>query len=207
LISPLSAGQLYCVSFWVKRANFRLASNRMGVYFSHDSVHLVQTDPLPYTPVVENPPSNMLSGSSWMNISGSFTASGGEAYIILGNFSWDANTDTLVVNSANSSHIAYYYIDDISVTACNVGVDENSADELIQLYPNPASEFLNVKFPPSLKVESIRMFSLDGREIKITDPLVENTLKLDCRSYPPQVYYLSIQTSEGLMNRKVIIAK
>lgn len=138
LLSSLVGGQTYCVSFYVKVNNFRYGVNRVGAYFQSGAVNLSQTSVLNFTPQVENPSNNMISNTgSWTEVSGTFTASGGEDHIIIGNFADDANTDTLVINSGSSSLVSYFKIDDISVTQCVVGIEDQNPNDYFQVYPNP----------------------------------------------------------------------
>ncbi len=53
----------------------------------------------------------------WVEVSGIFTATGGEDHIIIGNFKDDAQTDTSANYYSSFSGGAYYYIDDVSVIA------------------------------------------------------------------------------------------
>ncbi|OFY82666.1 MAG: hypothetical protein A3F72_02295 [Bacteroidetes bacterium RIFCSPLOWO2_12_FULL_35_15] len=209
LSATLSAGQNYCVSFYVKRSNYRYACNRIGAYFSTTLVNQSTTSNLSFTPQVQNNAGNMLSATGWLLISGSFTASGGEKYILIGNFSNDLNTDTVIVNSANTSKVCFYAIDDISVTACNVGIDENSLDANVSLFPNPASDMLTIKLPSTVIVKSIMMYNNVGQEIKnlkkpesINGSIVFNDLEM-----PSGIYFISVLTNEGLVNKKMIIQK
>lgn len=116
LTTTLTAGQTVNVSFYVKRANLRYASNRIGAYFSSGAINSTQITVLNVSPQIENNQSNMLSSSGWIQVSGSFIASGGEDHILIGSFSDDASTDTMVVNATYANKVAFYQIDDINVT-------------------------------------------------------------------------------------------
>ncbi len=118
LLSPLTAGITYQVSFRVSLADkYAWAIAQLGAYFSTGQVFNGATEGvLSYVPQVENPMSNPLtSTNSWMLVQGTFTAVGGEDHITLGNFRTDANTTA--VPALGTNNFAYYYIDDVSVTA------------------------------------------------------------------------------------------
>ncbi len=85
LTAPLQAGQGYCVSFWVLRSNFQLAVDRLGVRFRTGALSLNQTNPITETPQVESPGGVFLTGTSWIQITGQFVASGGEDHILCRN--------------------------------------------------------------------------------------------------------------------------
>jgi hypothetical protein len=118
LLSPLTAGVSYQVSFRVSLADKSAwAISQLGAYFSTGQIFNGATEGvLSYAPQVENPMSNPLtSTNSWMLVQGAFTAVGGEDHITLGNFRTDANTTA--VPALGTNNFAYYYIDDVSVTA------------------------------------------------------------------------------------------
>lgn len=132
LSSPLVAGQTYCVSFYISLADtVPFAVNNIGVYFSNSFVqfpvsHCVSTVPLPLTPQLQWAGAALLDDSTWVRLQWQFTATGGEQYFVIGNFNTAATTN--VTNSGGSSFAnpyAYYFIDDVSVSAgicCDAGI-------------------------------------------------------------------------------------
>lgn len=210
LTSPLVAGQAYCVTFYVKRSNYRYAVNRIGAYLCAGAVNQMTTSNLNFTPQVENNPSNMLSSTSWMMIYGSFIASGGEDHILIGNFSNDANTDTLVVTSTSSSKVAFYKIDDVKVEACTPSfIESNDFSTSIFAYPSPANDFVNFKFEIALNISDIILIDLSGKVIKDIHLVQMNTqeFSIDISRLPEGIYLASFQSSYGRINKKFAIAK
>ncbi|HMN06654.1 MAG TPA: OmpA family protein [Flavobacteriales bacterium] len=114
LTEPLTAGQKYDVSFRVKLAN---GSDRavagIGAYLStielkYNHRHFLDEKPQVSTlNVVDNK-------QEWTEISGTFTADGGEKYLIIGAFI-NGGFDTKKVIEGADSQRAYYYLDGISV--------------------------------------------------------------------------------------------
>lgn len=201
LTSPLQAGNTYCVEFYVKRSNFKYASDRFGAYFSHDSIRMNQTDPLPFSPQVEHPVGTFIrSTSTWTKVSGSFTASGGEAFIIIGNFYDDANT---VKDSVSpGSNVGYYKIDDISVTACITSIND-MADINTKIYPNPANELLHLQ--TDMQPESIKIFSVNGQLI---DEQLHSAsqYELNTSGYANGMYVMHIATANGIVYKRFSVA-
>lgn len=122
LSSPLQAGQTYCVSFYVSLADsMPYATDNIGVHFAN--THQVWAAPCnaPYTPVGLTPQLNyncVLTDTEWVRLQWDYVATGGEQYIIIGNF-YDNGSTT--VNTTGQSLVpnpyAYYYLDDVSVQA------------------------------------------------------------------------------------------
>lgn len=123
LTQPLVAGQTYCVSFHISLAdNVKFASDDIGVYFSNTLVDINCTtvgsaSHLPFTPQLPYNGPNITITNGWQQLSWDYVANGGEQYIIIGNFKNDANTSYECVNANALLPYAYYYIDDVSVTA------------------------------------------------------------------------------------------
>jgi hypothetical protein len=140
LTSPLQAGQTYCVKFYVSLAdNVKWATNDIGVYFSNSLINVnctsVSNSVLPYTPQLEYTGSDLTNSNGWTELSWSYTATGGEQYITIGNFKNDANTSYSCANASAANPYSYYFIDDVSVemgdcaVACNLDVTIQSSQE------------------------------------------------------------------------------
>ncbi len=121
LLLPLSTGKNYCVSIYVSLANnSRYAIERIGVYFSNDSILSNDNYVLPFYPQISGDTNIIISDTSeWVLIEGGFYANGGENFITIGNFNNDTNVSFEEVNTTNLDYFAYYYIDDISVYLCD----------------------------------------------------------------------------------------
>ena len=71
---------------------------------------------------------------------------GGGKFITIGNFYDDANT-TLDSNTYANDPEVYFYIDDVSVVDCTVGINEiESYKNKISLMPNPAKEKVRFEY-------------------------------------------------------------
>lgn len=120
--SPLTAGQTYCVSFYISLGNKAyMYCNNFGAYISNTLTtfpwnNCNSTAPLPYTPQI-NYTCTITDTSNWVRVQGNYTAVGGEQYITLGNFFNDGATTSgnNPGGSFFSGPFAYYYIDDVSV--------------------------------------------------------------------------------------------
>lgn len=118
LSSSLTSGQQYNVSFYVSFAdNYSDAVDGIGLYFSNTAISAANASPLPYVPQITNPAGNVISDmSNWTLISGTYTATGTENYITIGNFKNDASTTISTGVGGMTFFGSYYYIDDVCVT-------------------------------------------------------------------------------------------
>ena len=135
LTDSLIANRKYCVSFYVNLAKPHgpaynvVAITKIGMFISDTAVSDTTTYTLPYTAQIQSPAGYYLSDTvNWMEISGTYTAHGGEKYITIGNFNIISDTICIVHHPGLQYSGAYYFIDDISVVDCTVGVDEITDD-------------------------------------------------------------------------------
>jgi hypothetical protein len=125
LTSPLVAGQMYRVSFKCSLSDFwevpSVTTNALSVYLSTTSptVPANYTEPISLTPQFNG--NITFDTSSWTLAEFNYTASGGEEYIVFGNFKMDSAT---YASPAYISQI-YAFIDDISVKTADIIVIGN----------------------------------------------------------------------------------
>ena len=145
LSDTLRQGHTYCVSFYVVKSDSgKYYTSNIGMYLSPDSsVDYSTALNLSYTPQIVNTNGIIYDTLNWTQVSGTYVAGGGEKYFIIGNFNNDVNTTLDSNNQTNNPNTAfsYYYIDDVSVVDCTVGINEiESYKNKIQLMPNPAKD-------------------------------------------------------------------
>jgi len=211
LLSTLIQNKRYCIEFYVSLAETsQEAVSNIGVYFSVDSLldtrfwHPAITSVLPQ---FENPITNMLTDkTNWMQIAGYFIAAGGEKYMTIGNFHSPANTNFQNVAGGNQA-FAYYYIDDISLTQCNVGVEE-IAEENINISPNPNNGQMTLSYHLAQAAE-LSIYDMQGRRLHTYTLQPNNqTLNLNLEELNSGIYYYSIQAKEKtLKTEKLVIVK
>lgn len=119
LSAPLAAGNTYQVSFYVNLADqAQWAIDKFGAYLSMAPVGPIAAAPvLPFVPQVMQPSGTFITDkNNWTQISGTYLASGGEQYLVIGNF-YDNVATTPQTGLGGFYPGAYYYIDDVSVCA------------------------------------------------------------------------------------------
>jgi hypothetical protein len=121
LTDSLIVGNCYFVSFFINLFNSSIyATNSIGAYLSNNSDSIFnhsigQPTLLNYKPQILKVNNPVISDTlNWINISGIFTATGGEQFITIGCFELNSNMKINLINSSGNDG-AYYYIDDVSV--------------------------------------------------------------------------------------------
>lgn len=212
LLDTLEAGKRYCVELYVALADsIPLAVNKMGVYLSPtndtilvDSAGNWLCDRLPYTPKWES--DSLVSDSlNWTKISGSFIATGGEQYLIVGIFSEsiDIRADTLYGNGFNA--ISYYYIDDVAIWQCDTPVTVYAN---FSLYPNPS----NGEFSISGNFQSgtqLSVYNMLGQKIgeSVVLPQGNNVISIDLELAQGVYYYELRSPIEQVAEGRFIIVE
>ncbi|MEI8278450.1 MAG: T9SS type A sorting domain-containing protein [Bacteroidota bacterium] len=120
LLQSLIAGKQYCVTFYTvleEASDYAIAN--IGAYLDNGSID--NTDSVgcaapktTYIPQVENT-TIIYDTMHWVKIQGTFTATGNEKFITIGNFRDKAHTSHSIALNGNS--YTWYLIDDVSVIA------------------------------------------------------------------------------------------
>lgn len=207
LISPLTAGQCYYFEMYVALAEKSdHTTSSLGIYFSNTLVNGINNYlPLPFTPQIVNNIGFITDTMNWTLVSGNYTATGGESYLIIANFNDDANTPIQQTGFGIFPE-AYFYIDDVSLTPCT-GIEDQNQNEAIKIYPNPVGE--------ELKVSGLKFKIGEKAEIIITDVSGKEILKsifsnqhstINVQSLKSGVYNLEIRDNENSWRKKFLKA-
>lgn len=112
LAEPLVYGQVYEVSFWLRKLPLAGAVDNIGVAFSDDLVYQPITENLSLTPAWTCRKTAGAWVDKWQRIGDTIRATGEERFLIIGNFQPDSLT-TFKPARKNPLPYAYYYIDDV----------------------------------------------------------------------------------------------
>ncbi|MBK8845845.1 MAG: T9SS type A sorting domain-containing protein [Bacteroidetes bacterium] len=163
LVDSCKYGRNYQVSFYVNAANnAKIVIDKIGAYFSKDSLNPDSNYMFKILPQIENQSGNiLLDTANWMQVKGSFIAKGGEQFITIGCFRPDSN---LTIDSTNnwSQPLGYYFLDDISVIDCTASSINEVAALEIQLLNNAATHTLTVTCEG---ISAYNIITMDGKTI------------------------------------------
>lgn len=202
LTSPLLAGQKYLVNFYLSFADsMQIATDDIGIYFSEDSLYdYTSIAFIPTIPQVENPSGFFITNKNgWTEVAGDYIATGGENFIVIGNFKNNVSTDTTYVPGGSPNSWSYYFIDDVSVvldsSAWVPGTKSNENYEMlkINLYPNPADYYVVVKphnYYNELKVE---ILTITGQLLSTNYFSNDADIKIDVATLAKGVYLITIE--------------
>lgn len=126
LSDTLQKDKLYVASMQVRLGQSSVVScGGMGMYFSANPMNSNQSFNYPVKPQIIFSENKIINDKDvWTQVCGTFMASGGEKYLIIGNFlsdqeipykEWDEN----LIQTQNINPAAYYYIDEVKVLKYN----------------------------------------------------------------------------------------
>jgi type IX secretion system substrate protein len=191
LTSPLQPNQCYHFEMYVSPGdNVQWSTDDIAVYFSDTLINnLPYTTNLPFTPQLINTNGIISDTAHWTLVAGNYQATGGENYLLIGNYINDT-TITLLANGFGSLNEAYYFIDDVALSPCT-GIEQNSPNSEYLIYPNPASEKLTVSGKQFGEKAEIIITDILGKEVlksEIKNPKSEINIK----SFKDGIYFIEI---------------
>ena len=131
---------------------------------------------------------------------------GGEKYFIIGNFNNDANTTLDSNNQANLFYAgSYYYIDDVSVVDCTVGINEiESYKNKIKLMPNPAKDELRIMSDESgiKKIEVCDV--LNNVMLAESAEEKEKSITINVSNFASGTYFIKVFSNKGIAVKKFV---
>lgn len=96
----------------------------------------------------------------------------------------------------------------VDTSACKqyspVGIAEQSNGS-ISVFPIPAQEQLHISFGPEVRIESVRLIDLQGREVRSLSPRqMEGRVSMDLRGIVAGAYVIIVEQGNGTSHQQVI---
>jgi OOP family OmpA-OmpF porin len=214
LLSPLQMGKIYCLSFYISKADRKeYAVKNIGAYICNTLPSMVSNMHINAIPQVVNTNGFVSDTTQWTEIQGCFIVNGGEQYIIIGNFNSNVNTDTLYTGTNNpisgDPQYSYYYIDDITlIDQSTVGLNEFDAGKSFKIYPNPNNGMMQLSYSITEKAEFV-LTDITGRIIN-SYTLDESRKSIDIKEQELKagIYFYTVKQSNRILKQdKIVIIK
>lgn len=227
LLSPLTIGQKYYVSFKVSladdNANLMCGINNMGILFTNINYSSITLIPAPvlqnYAQITSS--SIIMDTTNWVTISGSFIADSAYQYLLIGHFYDNSHT---IVNCLDSNNISnrwsYYFIDDVCVSTdsltCIIPNSQNICDttgniletnqkDKITVLPNPTSNKIWIDLPYSTKT-NIKIYNSLG-SLLYNEKFLEKRITIDFSFLPDGIYLINVRYNDKLFMNKILLIK
>jgi hypothetical protein len=217
LSNPLVAGKTYYTSFFLSKSDrTRIATEKIGAYFSLTQPTVPSgTVCLIASPQVENQSGYLTDTIGWAEISGYFTAQGGEEYMTIGNFNSNANTDTLHTGTTNpffsDAGTAYYYIDSVSLydsLTYMTGTKQYENNIKLNVYPNPNDGNFNLEYSIKKEAEFV-ITDIAGQIVnQYTLFPTQNNLPIKEEKLNSGIYFYYVRQEKCILRQnKIVIIK
>jgi hypothetical protein len=207
LSPPLTAGTCYSFQMYISLVNCsRYVTDGLGIYFSNTLVSDISTDQLlPYVPQIANPAFNYFTDTTnWIKFSGTYTAQGGERYLIIGNFIDDLYLNTMSINSGAYYNNNFIYIDDVSLVPCSSTNAPGLQNETtaVELSHNSVTNKLNIT-TNSLEPLLITLYDISSR--KLLQQTFINAITIDTGQLTAGIYLYEVKNKSGLMKKGKVV--
>jgi hypothetical protein len=201
LTERLAIGNKYFVSFKVAYA-LDCYSIGVGMYVSYRSIDSIYRSDIA---MVLSSDGTFNDKENWHYFHGSFIAMNNYSHIIIGpNLSRINNCSTFK---------GYFYVDDICLSSdsstciTTVGIHDIGNKEQTDIYPNPASSFINVRCSlTSNKDAEIGIYDIRGKKM-LTEKLTTEEQKIDISGLNNGIYILYQQNDKENHVKKLVIQK
>jgi hypothetical protein len=202
LFEEMQAGQQYYVRYYVSLAE--QATHAIWAlqvlflnepYFNMDSPTYISLVPS----LTHTTGSFVADKDGWTEISGIYTATGGERYLYMGNFQANADVESLDVNMPEQNiysvqhNSAYYFVDDVYVGTELLSVSQSTAIDFT-LWPNPVINELQVKVnSPS----TIAVYSVTGASC-LQPTQIDGQVTINVTEWSSGVYLIKVIGSDKI---------
>jgi OOP family OmpA-OmpF porin len=193
LISSLIKDSIYTFEFYVMPdIESNIALSNFAVYFSEEPVFFnAEKDMFKIKPSFEYSDSCITNKFYWSKISGNYTASGGEKYMVLGIFKPDKfiSKQRMLTefagekripkwNTETGENVSYYYFDDIGLVKAAKIVEPKILPEIAKVNPDSGFEIKSLKVDSIVVLKNI-LFALNKAELQNESfPEINKLLKL-----------------------------
>ncbi len=177
----LESGKTYHVSYWYK-VGLNTFPERFNVFIGSDHISTSLTT------LIKDQPND--TNKTYKQGGANFTIPANGVYYI-------------GFHCYSAADMDYLYIDDISITDVTDINEVTNADK-ISVYPNPAKDVINVF--ASEKIRRIKVMNAFGQVI-ISDEVNNSNITVNTTNIANGMYYLQIETNNGLVTKNINICK
>jgi len=93
------------------------------------------------------------------------------------------------------------------LVSTNTGVEEQSLEALISVYPNPAKDMITVELPAGKQAIICELFNIIGARMESFNVAGQQRFSVDLKTVAKGVYFLRINVNGQLITKKIIVTK
>lgn len=96
------------------------------------------------------------------------------------------------------------FVDDVHITEQTIINTELNSFADLQVYPNPASDFVNIVLPGNIREGEIRVMDMTGR-LLLTDQINVSGHRMSTRSLKKGIYLLQVNSGADSWNTRIVV--
>ncbi|NOX47763.1 MAG: T9SS type A sorting domain-containing protein [Chlorobi bacterium] len=127
------------------------------------------------------------------------------AEIPLANYASDQYVQIKIVNITDGGN--NLYIDNIDIGSLVTGLEDTDDPGDIALYPNPASDYVMLRFTDNTENRQVKIFDPVGKLVLSKDIGNALTIRLSLNDFPNGIYYLGIWKNNSMKMKKLVISR
>ncbi|MGE0638552.1 MAG: T9SS type A sorting domain-containing protein [Bacteroidia bacterium] len=93
------------------------------------------------------------------------------------------------------------------LVSTNTGLEEQSIEALVSVYPNPAKDMITVELPAGKTADMCDLFNVIGSRIESFTVAGKQKFTVDLKTFAKGVYFLRMNVDGQLITKKIIITK
>ena len=198
----------YNLKYYVSMANSsRFSITKFDAHFSIDSLlDSASFDFLTIPVIPQIQINNRIDDTlSWIEVTGSYIANGGEQFLTIGNFHDGAFCDTIRTQISPNFNccFAYYYIDDVSLVEDSTNGMEELAQIEVSVIPIPAKS--NIQLSSQQVFKEITVIDMRGKMVLQQKPFKMTTV-IDISHWDDGVYFVKCKLkNDQVVHKKIVV--
>ncbi len=207
LDSVLQTDSCYRFEMYVNLGNLCIwTCDNIGAYFSDTLITGINNYfPLPYTPQINNLAGTVFDTLNWTLVSGEFLATGGEKFLIIGNYDNDAITNPVITNAGGLQHNCFVYIEDVSIAQipqCSTGINEPQESKSVSIFPNPMSDKIHINLNKNEYAE-ILIYNI-AAQILLRKSFIHSAT-LSTEQLSKGIYFYEVRNINGVIGKGKVV--
>jgi len=174
---------------YTKMGPLKVTSSDSSVFQGYNVYRTGDTGVAPFTKLTSSP----ISALTYVDVHPSTTPTGSK---------WKYFVTTYFKNSADNSFLCESSSDTITVNFPATGLNELGSGQ-IMIYPNPATELVNVK--SDYTISKVEVINFVGQTVYTNSNVDAKTAKIDVTMLKVGVYFVKVSTSEGVRTVKITV--
>ncbi len=114
-------------------------------------------------------------------------------------------TNAMVMFRGIGDYENQMYLDDINIDF-STGLADNSANTVVNIFPNPAKDLINVLLT-SIEDTEILVFNLVGEVVYSNSAIMSRINKIDMSEQANGVYFVKVKSGDQVTTKKIILVK